>query len=218
VRIADLFCGAGGAAAGLNQAGFEVEGWDIKPQKNYPFKFNLGCALSADLSSFDAVWASPPCQRYSIAAKAERNKGKEYPDLIAPTRLKLIESGKLWIIENVPGAPLRADLLLCGSMFGLQLIRHRIFEHNIGELELVRPCQHPKVAVSVVGHGTPSWVRKSNGGKGFLVADARRAMGIDWMNRDELSQAIPPAYGNFIGKMMIKKLKNFIESQHSATL
>lgn len=206
-RIADLFCCAGGAAMGLHRAGFDIEGWDIRPQKNYPFKFHLGNALEADLSGFDAVWASPPCQAYSQAATSQRNAGKVYPDLMAATREKLIASGLPWIIEKVPGAPMRCDAMLCGSMFGLRLIRHRIFESNHRELFMTPPCQHPKLAICVVGNGTPTWVRAKNGGKCFSADECREAMGIDWMNRNELSQAIPPAYSEFLGRQLIKYLK-----------
>lgn len=191
---------------GLHRAGFEVEGWDIVPQKNYPFKFNLGDAMDADLSEFDFVWASPPCQAYTQATTSQRHSGKVYPDLMAATREKLKESGKLWVIENTPGAPMRCDVMLCGSMFGLRLIRHRIFETNFEDLLLVPPCQHPEIAVCVVGHGTPSWVRKRNGGKNFSPDEKRSAMGIDWMNRNELSQAIPPVYSEFLGKQIMRTL------------
>ena len=207
-RAADLFCCAGGAAMGLWRAGFAVEGWDIRPQKNYPFTFHLGDALQADLSSFDFVWASPPCQAYSQAAQGQRNAGKVYPDLMAATRAKLEASGKRYIIENVPGAPMRCDVMLCGSMFGLRLVRHRIFETNRRELYLTNPCQHPELAVCVVGNGTPTWVRAKNGGKCFSVADARAAMGIDWMNRNELSQAIPPAYAEFLARPVVIEIKS----------
>lgn len=197
MRALDLYCGAGGASMGLHRAGFEVEGVDIRPQPRYPFKFRQGNALDADLSGYDFVWASPPCQAYSQAALGFRNKGKTYPDLMG-----LEAAGCLFAIENVPGAPMRCDIMLCGSMFGLRLIRHRIFETNAPALVLTPHCQHPELAVCVVGNGTPTWVKGKNGGKCFSVADARKAMGIDWMNRYELSQAIPPAYSEFIARKL----------------
>jgi DNA (cytosine-5)-methyltransferase 1 len=212
MKCADLFCSAGGAGMGLHRAGFDVTGWDIAPQKNYTFKFNHANALEADLSEFDLIWASPPCQAYSQASKSHRNAGKVYPDLMAATRNKLEASGKFYIIENVPGAPMRADAILCGSMFGLRLIRHRIFETNWQELIMTPPCQHPELAVCVVGNGTPSWVRAKNGGKCFSVKDCRAAMGIDWMNRNELSQAIPPTYSEFFEKPIFEHLKIFRKS------
>lgn len=205
-RAADLFCCAGGAAVGLHRAGFDLEGWDTTPQKNYPFKFNLGDALEADLSGFDFVWASPPCQKYSIASRRMRNEGKEYPDLVSATREKLEASGLLYVIENVPFSPLRCDVMLCGSMFGLNLVRHRIFETNYPGLILTKPCQHPVMPVTVCGEGTPSWVRVRLGGRSFTSKEKREAMGIEWTNRKELSQAIPPAYSEFLGKIMINHI------------
>lgn len=192
---------------GLHRAGFEVEGWDIAPQKNYPFTFHLGDALGADLTGFDLVWASPPCQAYTVASQVHRNAGKVYPDLLSDTREKLTASGKLWIIENVPGAPMRADVILCGSMFGLNLVRHRLFETNFPDLILTPPCQHPILPVTVCGHGTPSWVRKRMKGTAvFTSKEKREAMGIDWTNRGELAQAIPPAYSEFLGRIIASSL------------
>ena len=191
---------------GLHRAGFDVEGWDIKPQKNYPFKFNLGDALEADLSGFDFVWASPPCQAYTQAALSQRNRGKIYPDLMAVTRQKLIASGLPFAIENTPGAPMRVDVILCGSMFGLRLIRHRWFECSFPAFQLSPPCEHHENPVVVTGHSTPTWSRKKNGNKCYKIAEVREAMGIDWMNRDELSQAIPPAYSEFLGRQVLKQL------------
>lgn len=208
LKVADLYCGAGGASMGLHRAGFEVEGWDVNHQKNYPFKFNLGNALEADLSGFDLIWASPPCQAYAQAALSQRNKGKVYPDLMASTREKLMSSRIPFIIENVVGAPMRNDVMLCGSMFGLRLVRHRIFELGIKVQYQIPVCNHPEVSVCVVGHGTPTWSRKNNGGKCFTIQDCRDAMGIHWMNRGELSQAIPPAYSEFLSKPIFDILCN----------
>lgn len=196
---------------GLHRAGFDVEGWDIKPQKNYPFKFHLGDALEADLTGFDFVWASPPCQAYTIAGHNQRRDGKYYPDLLAETREKLEASGNLYIIENVPGAPMRCDVMLCGSMFGLNLVRHRIFETNFPGLILVPKCQHPDMPVTVCGSGTPTWARLALRAKGrasgqFTSAEKRAAMGIEWTNRAELSQAIPPAYSEFLGRQIITRI------------
>lgn len=206
-RIADLFCGAGGAAMGLHRAGFDVEGWDIRPQKNYPFKFHLGDALEADLSGFDCVWASPPCQAYTMASMSQRKMGKVYPDLMAVTREKLTRAQLPFIIENTPGAPMRVDVVLCGSMFGLRLIRHRWFEISEPIFIMTNPCQHHPNPCVVVGHGTTSWARAKNGGKCHSIEENREAMGIDWMSRGELSQAIPPAYSEFLGRQLIKTPK-----------
>lgn len=200
LRCADLFCGAGGAAMGLHRAGLEVVGWDIKPQKNYPFEFHQWNALEADLSGFDFVWASPPCQAYTMATMSQRKNGKKYPDLMAATRDKVLKAGLPYVIENTPGAPMRVDVVLCGSMFGLNTIRHRWFEIGFDWFCLTPACQHPKNPIVAVGHGTTSWARKNNGGKCHTITEVRDGMGIDWMNREELSQAVPPAYSEFIGR------------------
>lgn len=193
---------------GLSRAGFTVEGWDIKPQPHYPFAFHQGDALASDLSGFDFVWASPPCQAYTQASLSQRRAGKAYPDLMSATRKKLIDSGIPYIIENVPRAPMRPDIILCGSMFGLRLIRHRWFECSFPAFQLQDDCRfqhHPNPCV-VVGHGTTSWARAKNGGKCHTIKESREAMGIDWMTRGELSQAIPPAYSEYLANLAIRHL------------
>lgn len=204
----DLFCGAGGASMGLHQAGFNVTGVDIRPQPHYPFRFVQADALRPpfDLTRFDFIWASPPCQAYSQAALGQRNKGKIYPDLIASTRALLKRAGRVWVIENVPDAPLRPDVMICGCQMGLRLRRERWFETSWQQFSLMHPCDHRGgPVVSVVGHGTPSWVKKQLGFNP-TIRQYREAMGIDWMNRNELSQAIPPAYGEFIGRAAMRVL------------
>lgn len=193
---------------GLRRAGFDVTGVDIKPQPRYcGDAFIQGDALEADLSGFDFVWASPPCQAFSVASASQKKRGAVYPNLIPATRDKLAKSGLIYIIENVPGAPIRGDVMLCGSMFGLCLVRHRYFETNWPELILTRPCQHDILPVTVCGHGTPSGVRKRMKGSGvFTSKEKRDAMGIDWMNRAELSQSIPPAYSEFLAKPIVRYL------------
>ncbi len=127
-RLLDLFCGAGGASAGYHRAGFEVVGVDIKPQPHYPFEFHQADALEFPLEGYDAYHASPPCQAYSVCTKQEQKKN--YKKLIGSIRNRLIPTGKPFVIENVLGAKLdlRANILLCGTMFGLPIHRHRIFE------------------------------------------------------------------------------------------
>jgi DNA (cytosine-5)-methyltransferase 1 len=206
-RALDLFCCAGGVAMGLHRAGFDVIGVDIKPQPNYPFQFVQADALRPpfDLGDFDFIWASPPCQAYSIS----RNNGchQDAPELVEPTRALLAASGKPYVIENVGGAPLHFAFMLCGASFGLgasgfDLNRHRYFESNIGIL--APPCQHRAgKTMGVYGHGTNSWHRKKFG-RNIAVAEMREAMGIDWMTRAELSQAIPPAYSEYIGREVMR--------------
>jgi hypothetical protein len=143
-RLLDAFCGAGGAAMGYHMAGFEVVGVDIKPQKHFPFEFHQGDALEYIRDhghEFDAIHASPPCQHYSMIQRITRNKDK-WPDLVDPVRQLVTASGLPFVIENVEGAPLRIDLMLCGSMFALRMIRHRIFESNVKMPVLMPPCNH----------------------------------------------------------------------------
>ena len=204
MKLLDLFCGAGGAAKGYHDAGFEVVGVDIKPQPNYPYEFHQADAMTYPLDGYDMIHASPPCQRWSIAS---RNIGTahRYPDLLTPTRERLKATTSLWVIENVPPAPLRADIKLCGCMFGLRLRRKRHFETSWNHFELRQPCLHLGPVPSVVGHGTPTWVREKLG-YNPTIAEYRQCMGIDWMNRDELSQAIPPAYTRYIGERALEAL------------
>jgi DNA (cytosine-5)-methyltransferase 1 len=212
-RLLDLFCGAGGAAMGYHRAGFDVVGVDIRSQPNYPFEFHQGDALEwldalpFDFpNAYDAIHASPPCQAYTQAALSQRNNGKEYPDLLGPARELLKETSLPWVIENVPGAPMRPDIRICGCQVGLPLRRVRWFETSWHAFELVSPCHHNGPVVSVVGHGTPSWVREQLG-YNPTIAQYRAAMGIDWMNRNELSEAIPPAYTELVGHQLKQHLK-----------
>jgi DNA (cytosine-5)-methyltransferase 1 len=202
-RALDLFCGAGGAAMGLHRAGFDVVGVDIKPQPRYPFPFIRGDALKPPvrLADFDLVWASPPCQHASSAAHRMRQLGKVYPNLIEPTRRMLDGCGRPYVIENVPQAAVRPDIALEGPMFGLRLLRRRHFElSGFFALALSRLRPHPDGVVCVVGHGRPSGMRRGPRRPTNSAAECRAAMGIDWMSRDELTQAIPPAYSEWIGR------------------
>jgi DNA (cytosine-5)-methyltransferase 1 len=213
-RLLDLFCCAGGAGIGYSQAGFEVVGVDIKLQRNYPLPFILADALALDpkfIALFDAVHASPPCQAYSDLAKRNRN-ADEWPRLIEPVRDMLIRSGLPYIIENVDGAPLLNAVVLCGTMFTeLRVLRHRLFEANF---KIVPPPhrKHPKVHTfdrrkSHFGK-TDEWkdfVQVTGGGNCTLAA-AREAMGIDWMTKNEINEAIPPVYTRFIGQELLRHI------------
>ena len=208
-RALDLFCGAGGASMGLHRAGFDVTGVDIRPQPRYPFKFIKADTLKppVDLAEFNLIWASPPCQAHT-ALKGMWN-AKKHHDLIPPTRALLNASGKFWVMENVPGAPLEFSIVLCGTMFGLgsgdaELRRHRLFETSA---PLLAPqCAHSKPRVIGVygGHGRDR--RRTVNTQDFPVSARMEAMGIDWMTGDELSQAIPPAYSEFIGREALRQL------------
>ena len=210
-RLLDLFCGAGGAAMGYHRAGFEVVGVDIKPQKNFPFEFHQADALDYPLDGFDAYHASPPCQFASQATLPWRAKGRIYENLIPQTRELFIEAGKPFVIENVGRARkyLCHPILLCGSMFGLRTYRHRLFEisidtplilhpgHGIRQGQLRGPADgRAAYMIQVVGHSS------------FAGENALRktAMDIDWMKPDELTQAIPPAYTEYIGKYLLDEI------------
>jgi DNA (cytosine-5)-methyltransferase 1 len=216
MRILDLFCGAGGASVGFHRAGFKrIVGVDIKPQKRYPFEFVQMDALEYLAlygHLFDLIAASPPCQKFSATQPIQNN---DHPDFLTPTRNFLLEIGRPYIIENVPGAPLINPLMLCGTMFGLGVIRHRLFE--IWPKTIWFPpasCNHNGRATGA-NTSTRRGGTKNPGfqdgfkfitvsGHSFLADDARKAMGIDWMTRDELAQAIPPAYTEWIGRRILE--------------
>jgi DNA (cytosine-5)-methyltransferase 1 len=234
MRALDLFSGAGGASMGLYMAGFEVTGVDIENQVHYPpfLKFIRADATTFPLDGFDFIWASPICQKHTQLNYLHRSR--KYEDFIPIMRKRLIASGIPWVIENVPNSPLaRGALVLCGTMFGLQttdgrgeLRRHRIFETSFGK-PLTPRCQHTRRAVRIFGtHGgyhtldqTERRTVREHGHAGgiargiqmFNVKEWREAMGIGWMTGAELSQAIPPAYSEFIARY-------FLASQHALSL
>lgn len=212
LKLLDLFCGAGGAGYGYFQAGFEVVGVDIKPQKRYPFEFIQANALEflgKYGHEFDVVHTSPPCQVYSVTASLST---RDHPDLVGPTREALKATGKPYIIENVPGAPLINPLMLCGTMFGLRVIRHRLFETVPAIWFSPAACCHWGKATgceSVKGQGTNSlkdYAFVTVVGNDYLANEGRMAMGIDWMVKRELSQAIPPAYTKWLGEQIKLKM------------
>lgn len=212
MRLLDLYCCAGGAAAGYSRAGFTViTGVDILPQPHYPFQFLQDDALEvlADLVvngpgasdlGFDAIHASPPCQAYT---KARKLQGNTHPDLVGPTRELLEKAGVPWVIENVVGAPLNDPVTLCGTMFGLKTYRHRLFETN---WELTPPA-HPEHVAKQTKMGRPPVEGEFMQVVGHYsgAQAAREAMGIDWMNQREMAEAIPPAYTEFIGAQLIRE-------------
>jgi DNA (cytosine-5)-methyltransferase 1 len=203
LRLLDLFCGAGGCSAGYHRAGFDVVGVDINPQPRYPYEFHQADALTYPLDGFDVIAASPPCQRYIRSGMVNH---AAHPDLLGPTRERLEATGLPYIIENVPGAPMRPDIILCGSMFGLAVRRHRWFETNAPLSPLTPACDHSRPIAGVYGHphGTAgAW-------PGMLPSDVAtwsRAMGIDWMTAPELAIAIPPAYAEDIGGRLLARLE-----------
>mgnify|MGYP003404335115 FL=1 len=207
-RLLDLFCCAGGAAMGYHRAGFDVVGVDIKPQPHYPFEFHRADAMTFPIEGFDAVHASPPCQDHS-ALKATMPESHGTGWMLAATVARLQASGLPWVVENVEGATMPADtysIVLCGSSFGLKVRRHRRFATNV--FVMTPPCD-PRaqgLAADVTGHGTQGREYRRRKALGLPLdtqADREAAMGIDWMNRDELAQAIPPAYTELIGAQLL---------------
>lgn len=204
-RALDLFCCAGGATKGLQRAGFHVTGVDIKPQPKYcGDAFFQADAMEFCLEGFDFIWASPPCQAYTLAGQEWRGYGKEYPDLVAGIRERLNGSGVPYVIENVPGAPLINPVVLNGAMFGMRVRRVRWFECSFPVPFFLLPDDAPMVfrmgrrpkeheAIVPVGHFSD-------------VPRAKREMGIDWMGQKELAQAIPPAYSEFFGRQVMQIL------------
>lgn len=216
-RLLDLFCSAGGASVGYFRAGFDVVGVDIRPQPHYPYEFIQADALEVPLEllrTFDAVHASPPCQYYSTLRTMTR---AEWPALIAPVRDRLRASSLPYVIENVIGA--RSEMIsptcLCGSMFGLGVWRHRLFESSF--FMLAPSCDHAAclAPIDVTGSGGSQQKPrdKPNGGrsrKPVNLEHARAVMGIDWMSRAELSESIPPAYTEFVGRQLLGVLPNVV--------
>lgn len=193
---------------GYRRAGFEVVGVDIKPQPRYPFEFHQADAMAFPLNGFDAIHASPPCQAYTLM-QGLNGMADKHPRFIEPLRERLSPIARPWVIENVVGAPLRRDLLLCGSMFGLEVRRHRIFETNVAPW--LQPfCQCEAAPIAVYGdHPEDSPASRARGiNRARTLAEGRRAMGIEWMQWRELCESIPPAYTEFIGKRLIAVLEH----------
>lgn len=212
--LLDLFSGAGGAARGYQQAGFCVLGVDIVPQPRYAgCRFIQADALKYPLDDFDVIHASPPCQAYTRARHLQLCRKKNHPELIPPIQERLKASGKYYVIENVPGAPLHNPFMLCGTMFGLrveiqgilyELRRHRLFESNI--MILTPQCHHKLPVIGIYGHGESKPMRDKRGFQISTVEIRRTVMDMPWASRDEIAEAIPPAYTEFIGKQIIEKL------------
>lgn len=211
MRLLDLFCGAGGAAVGYHRAGFDdIVGVDYVAQPHYPFEFIQLDAIDycrRHGAEFHLIHASPPCQKFSTMSVVWPDRRKKRMDLLTPTRNLLSEIGVPYVIENVPGAPLHNPIMLCGTMFGLLVIRHRLFETNPPIYFAPAPCAHLR---KVVKHGRrPDREKHYHGVTGGIsdVEFARDAMGIDWMTGKELVQAIPPAYTEWLGKQMLEVLR-----------
>ena len=211
LRMLDLYCGGGGAAMGYSRAGIpDITGVDINKQPRYPFQFIQGDALeylSAHWQEYDIIHASPPCQAYTRKQTdwgRKRTHWTDHPDLLGPTRDMLLATGLPFVIENVVGAPIRPDIMLCGTMFGLRISKHRLFESNYRLYPPDRLCGHSDIYNPWKGEGRS--------------ADAmREAMGIDWLptsggasrkrgDTGDLYNAIPPAYTEFIGRILLESI------------
>lgn len=192
-RLLDLFCGAGGAAVGYAQAGFSaITGVDIVPQPHYPFDFLQADALeylAAHGQAYDAIHASPPCQRYAPVTRW-RGTPDAHPDLLQPTLTALQWYAVPWVVENVPGAPMPRALCLCGSMFGLPIKRHRLFAVSWPFFALLPVCTHRNLL---------PFAHKAE----RQYADA---MGCPWMTKREAREAIPPAYTRYLGTHLLRRI------------
>lgn len=214
MKLLDLFCGAGGCAVGYHRAGFDsIVGVDIKPQPNYPFALVQADALEyleAHGAEFDAIHASPPCQAFSAMNSMVK---ASHPDLVEPVRRLLRALGKPYAIENVEGAPLEPpSLVLCGTMFGLRVRRHRVFEVRPAVATLVPACSCRNGVRSgrLIGQRVGGRVRNGRTmPPPATEADRREAIGVLWMTCREARQAIPPAYTEFVGRLLLRNLKNY---------
>ncbi len=233
LKILDLFCGAGGAAMGyyraFQAAGIDVDitGVDITPQQNYPFAMRVGDAMEWSLRGYDFVHASPPCQEYSFSRflrNATTPDHDVHPMLIAEIHKRLCAAGVPYVIENVEGAPMpENNIMLCGSMFGLPIRRHRLFAFP-AQVMVLAPyqCQHKRnepiinaIAGKIRGYGSLSTDHIYTKANGQLCRrehclrkeTGQQAMGIDWMTVEEMCQAIPPAYTEWIGRQIINILR-----------
>ncbi len=218
-KLLDAFCKAGGASYGYSLAGFEVTGVDIEPQKNYPFEFYQDDALDFIAEhghEYDVISCSPPCQAFTKYKNARPDLPERYPNLVPQTRKILKQSGKLYVIENVPGSPLINPIVLCGSMFGLDVQRHRLFELNI--FLLTPQCNHsiwppnrfPGGRSRERGNARVLCRNTVEIGRWNIPIETQKAAigGLDWMELTELSQAIPPAYTKWLGEALLNTLSH----------
>ena len=194
MRLLDLFCGAGGAAVGYHRAGFdEIVGVDNRPQKNYPFNFVLADALEYVAEhghEFDVIHASPPCQAYANVTQW-RGQQRNHPDLVPDVIELLQHTSKPWVLENVSGAPFVPSLILCGSMFGLRIKRHRWFLLSFETFQLMPSCCHRDILPFM-----------HKGERAFA-----NAMQCSWMTNREAREAIPPCYTEYLGQLLLIHIK-----------
>lgn len=206
-RILDLYCGAGGCSVGYHRAfpDAEIVGVDLVRKHDYPFEFVIGNADTYPLDGFDLIHASPPCKLFtSLGSLAPPALFSPHTDHLTPTIERFAGLAVPWVIENVPGAPMPdGAVTLCGSSFGLPVRRHRLFASNM-DLGPPPACDHETQgpAVGVYGHAGASTRHNKVGG-----AEAAEALGVDWtVVQDSLSQMIPPAYTEWVGRRIAEAL------------
>ena len=208
-RLLDLYCGAGGAGMGYHRAGFDVVGMDINRQPHYPFQFvEADCLTIECFAGIDAIHASPPCQAYTRKSATwgrERKNVIEHPDLLGPTRDMLEATGLPYVIENVMGAPMRCDVMLCGTMFGLRIIKHRQFEANFPIAALLPSCDHSDVYNPWSGKGRSAEEHRAAQGTPWIpqCGGASRKAGVT----GDLNNAIPPAYTEWLGAHLMHEVE-----------
>jgi DNA (cytosine-5)-methyltransferase 1 len=216
-RLLDLFCGAGGCAKGYQEAGFYVVGVDIAFQQNYAgdefYTYDAMQVLEewTSPSDFDAIHASPPCQQYSRAMK---HLAHDKPMLIQPVIGMLKRSGVPWVVENVVGAPIptqstldgRHGVELCGSMFGLKVQRHRLFETSF-TIQAPRGCDHSMPAMNPHCQSGREAIREEFG-PGTTESAWREEMGVPWMTKQEAREAVPPAFTAHIGGFLLQEIES----------
>lgn len=217
MRLLDMFCCQGGASKGYALAGFEVVGIDLAEKRKYPFQFIQGDAIEYLLEhyqEFDVIHASPPCQHFTKYKNCRKDIATRYENLIPQTREALLNTGKPYVIENVVGAPLINPVVLCGSMFGLDVRRHRLFESNIDISRLScnhsvwEPNRFPGGRSRERGNARVKCRGTVEVGRWNIPIDIQqKAMGIDWIDDlRSLSEAIPPAYTEYIGKEILRRI------------
>lgn len=227
-RVLDLFCGEGGSAYGWWLAGFDPVGVDAVEQPNYPFEFHKGDATTWPLDGFALVTGSPPCKEHTelfrtlpAASAAKHDTGWMLNHTIERFKAWQAATGVPWVVENVPGADVPGSLILCGKEFGLEtdqyaLKRHRQFLSNVylmgagGCDGMHGPGEKP--IAGVYGDLANSTRPSRASGRGAArprasVSLARELMGMPWASAKGLSQAIPPAYTQFIGEQIMAHLR-----------
>ena len=221
----DLFCGGGGSCIGIQRAGFEVVGIDIKPHKNYPGHFIQADIhnLPVSIDDFQFVWSSPPCQEFSLGGNAAKGGRKKHPNLVEMTR-HIIARHPFTCIENVPKAPIRPDLVLTAPTVGLPfMLRKRHFELSFFILHSTpwdtdKTIKRSGLVFSIRASGIGAMNTKSQGKRDkiglprIVPRDVRKTfMGIPYfseMNDHEIGEAVAPPMAEFIAKEALRQMSN----------